>query len=241
MTAPPPALPPVWGLRAAGAAAFWGFLLATCSLFSLLRAPAGIAAPDPVSALGAAAVPLVAGLAIASWAARPRPWPGLRGALGLRGGLRRSAALFACGFFAGIAASVPTAGLFTLSQALLGPLGFAPEPQPAVAWLMDPATPPGTVAALAAAAIALAPLAEEILYRAMLFGGLAARGRPVRAAVLSSFFFASLHLSVTAVPPLFALALLFCALWRRWGLAASFGAHAGFNAANVAVALLLAR
>ena len=115
------------------------------------------------------------------------------------------------------------------------------EPQPAVAWLMDPATPPAAVAAIALAAIVLAPLAEEILYRAMLFGGLAAQGRPVRAALLSSLFFAALHLSVAAVLPLFALALLFCALWRRWGLAASFGAHAGFNAANVAIAALLMR
>ena len=34
----------------------------------------------------------------------------------------------------------------------------------------------------------IAPLAEEILYRAMLFGGLASQGRPVRAALLSSRF-----------------------------------------------------
>ena len=87
--------------------------------------------------------------------------------------------------------------------------------------------------------VVLAPLAEEILYRAMLFGGLAAQGRPVRAALLSSLFFAALHLSVPAILPLFALAIFFCAVWRRWGLAASFGAHAGFNAATVAVALLL--
>ena len=238
----PRALPTVWGLRAAGASALWGLLLASCSLPSLLRrateGPAG--APDPLFVLGGAAVPLVAGLAIASWVARPRPWPGLRGVLGL-GGLRRSAALLACGLFAGLAAAVPTAGLFLLAQALLEPLGFTPEPQPAVAWLMDPATPSAAVAAIALAAIVLAPLAEEILYRAMLFGGLAAQGRPVRAALLSSLFFAALHLSVAAVLPLFALALLFCALWRRWGLAASFGAHAGFNAANVAIAALLMR
>ena len=73
----------------------------------------------------------------------------------------------------------------------------------------------------------------------MVFGGLAAQGRPVRAAVLSSLLFAAIHLSVAAVVPLFALALLFCLLWRRWGLPASVGAHAGFNAANVAFAALL--
>jgi membrane protease YdiL (CAAX protease family) len=237
---PPRALPPVWGLRAAGAAALWGFLLASCSLPSLLRrAPDGAAgAPDPLFVLGGAAVPLVAGLAIAAWVARPRPLPGLSGVLGL-GGPFRSASLLACGFLAGLAVSVPVVGLFSLSQALLEPLGFSPEPQPAVAWLMDSDTPRAALVALALAAVVFAPLAEEILYRALLFGGLAAQGKAVRAAVLSSLFFAALHLSVPAVLPLFALALFFCAVWRRWGLAASFGAHAGFNAANVAFALFL--
>ena len=187
--------------------------------------------------LGGATVPLIAGLAIASWVARPLPWPGFSGVLGL-GEPRRSASLLACGFLAGLAVSVPVVGLFSLSQALLEPLGFAPEPQPAVGWLMDPATPRAALAAIAASAVLLAPLAEEILYRALLFGGLAAQGRPVRAAVLSSLFFAALHLSVPALLPLFAFSLFLCLLWRRWGLAASFGAHAGFNAANVALAAL---
>ena len=77
--------------------------------------------------------------------------------------------------------------------------------------------------------------------RARSFGFIFDQGpvsKAVRAAVLSSLFFAALHLSVPAVLPLFAFALFLCAVWRRWGLAASFGAHAGFNAANVAFALL---
>ena len=143
-----------------------------------------------------------------------------------------------CGFFSGLAAAVPALLLSAFAGNLLESIGFAPEPQPAVEWMTDPATPPAAMAAIAAMAVLFAPLAEEILYRSLLFGGLAARGKAVRAAVLSSLFFAALHLSVPAAPPLFALALFLCAVWRRWGLAASFGAHAGFNAANVAVALL---
>ena len=244
MTPPPPApaMPPVWGRRAACYAAECGLLLAATTIPALLRrAPAEPASAPPHFVLFAAAIPLVAGLAIASYIAHPHPGLRWRDVLGVRTGPRRSAALLACYFFVGLALAAPVQTLFALSRRLLEPLGLSSDPQPAVLWMTDPATPPATLAAIAAAAVLVAPLAEEILYRALLFGGLSSQGRPVRAAVLSSLFFAALHASVSLVLPLFALALLFCGLWRRWGLPASFGAHAGFNAANVALAAFFLR
>ena len=244
MTTPPPApaMPPVWGRRAASYAATWGVLLAGTTIPALLRrAPAEPASAPPHFVLFAAAIPLVAGLAIASYIAHPHPGLRWRDVLGVRTGPLRSAALLACGFLAGLAASVPVLGLAALSQSLLGLVGLAPDPQRAILRLLDPATPPAALAALVAGAVLIAPPAEEILYRALLFGGLAAQGRPVRAAVLSSLFFAALHGSVSLVLPLFALALCLCFLWRRWGLPASLGAHMGFNAANAAIGLLLLR
>jgi membrane protease YdiL (CAAX protease family) len=235
-------MPPVWGRRAAYYAATCGLLLAGTTIAALLRrAPAEPAPAPPHFVLLSAAVPLVAALAIASYVAHPHPGLRWRDILGVRTGPRGSAALLACGLLAGVALAVPVQHLFALSQSILERLGFPSDPQPALLWMADPATPRATLAALAAAAVLLAPLAEEILYRALLFGGLAAQGRPVRAAVLSSLFFAALHASVPLVLPLLALALALCLLRRRWGLPASLGAHMGFNAANAALALFLSR
>ena len=244
MTPPPPAaaMPPARGRRAACCAAAWGVLLAGATLPSRLRRTPGDTVPGaPLAILLSAAVPLVAGLAIAAYVARPLPGPRFRDVLGVRNGTRRSAALLACGLLAGIALAIPVQMLSALSQSLLEPIGLGADPQPAVLWMANPATSRAVLAALAVSAVLLAPLAEEILYRSLLFGGLAAQGSPVRAAVLSSLFFAALHVSVPLVLPLFALSLAFCALWRRWGLPASLGAHMGFNAANAALAMLLAR
>jgi hypothetical protein len=231
---------PARGRLAASLAALWGLANAVASLRA---APAG-AVPSALATLLAGAV----ALAFALLSAAAMHWPGGVPWRTLAGGPpdarpRHGAVARAVrGFFAGLAAAVPVLGLAAFAGNLLESLGFAPEQQPAVGWMMDPATPPAAMAAIAAMAVLFAPLAEEILYRALLFGGLAAQGRStVRAAILSSLFFAALHLSLAAVPPLFALALFLCLLWRRWGLSASVGAHAGFNAANFALAAFFLR
>lgn len=227
---------PGQGRLAAAAAALWGLANAV----PVLRAPPSGAAPSAPSLLLSGAASLAFALLLAAAMRWPGgvPWRDLAG--GPPGARPRHGAVARamCGFFSGLAAAVPALLLSALAGNLLESIGFAPEPQPAVEWMTDPATPPAAMAAIAAMAVLFAPLAEEILYRSLLFGGLAAQGRAVRAAVLSSLLFSALHLSLAAALPLFALALFFCAVWRRWGLAASFGAHAGFNAANVAVAFL---
>ena len=78
----------------------------------------------------------------------------------------------------------------------------------------------------------------ELLYRALLYRGLAAR-LPRAALPLSAAFFAFLHRSPHHFLPLFLLALLLGIAFRRYGLAASAGLHAGFNGANLLAGILL--
>ena len=67
---------------------------------------------------------------------------------------------------------------------------------------------------------------------------LSAAGATTSAAVLSALFFAFAHLDILRFLPLFVLGLLFCLAWRKGGLFASFGLHAGFNLANLLLILL---
>lgn len=96
-----------------------------------------------------------------------------------------------------------------------------------------------------ASATALAPLAEELVYRGMLQPALASSGLGARAAVvLTSAVFAAAHLPVlpegarwSGLATLFALSVGWGLLYRRTGrLLAPILAHAAFNAANLVIA-----
>lgn len=97
---------------------------------------------------------------------------------------------------------------------------------------------PATLALAGVSAVALAPLAEEVFYRGLLFGELAQRGF-WPAAILSGAVFSAAHFDVGSLIPFFiigvALAWLF---WRRGDLWESVAFHMLFNA--IGFTLLLA-
>ena len=82
------------------------------------------------------------------------------------------------------------------------------------------------------AAVALAPLAEEVFFRAFVFAGLAGRLRPTLAAAISAALFAASHGMPASAPPLFAVGYACAALYRRErNIWAPIACHAAFNAA----------
>lgn len=96
-----------------------------------------------------------------------------------------------------------------------------------------------------ASAVALAPVAEELVYRGALQRALASSGLGDRAAIAAtSAIFAAAHLPVlpegarwSGLATLFALSVGWGLLYRRTGrLLAPILAHAAFNAANLAIA-----
>jgi membrane protease YdiL (CAAX protease family)/uncharacterized RDD family membrane protein YckC len=83
-----------------------------------------------------------------------------------------------------------------------------------------------------------APIAEEIFFRGMLFGGLRRRLPTLLAAAISALVFGALHAAtgITAVPPLIAFGFVLALLYERTGsLTPCIAAHALNNALALAV------
>ena len=92
---------------------------------------------------------------------------------------------------------------------------------------------------LAILAIGVAPIAEELFFRAFVFGGLAGRWGFWWAAITSALLFMAAHLEPLSFPPLFVLGLLLAWLYHRTrALWAPMLVHFGNNA--IAVGVLLA-
>lgn len=78
--------------------------------------------------------------------------------------------------------------------------------------------------------VILAPIGEELIFRAGLFRFLANRMRPGLAAAISAALFATIHWNLQASLPLFALGLTLAAVYQRSGrIIAAIVLHAAFN------------
>jgi membrane protease YdiL (CAAX protease family) len=89
---------------------------------------------------------------------------------------------------------------------------------------------------LAVLALFLAPLAEEIFFRGMLYAGIKQAGFPRLATWGVSLFFALVHFNLVSFVPLFVLAILLTVLYERTdNLLACIAAHALFNGLNFAL------
>ncbi len=83
------------------------------------------------------------------------------------------------------------------------------------------------------AAIVLAPVVEEILFRGILYPVLKQWGRPLFALALSSLLFAASHVNLMTFVPLVFLAVVLTWLYEKTDtLAAPITTHAFFNAVN---------
>lgn len=152
-----------------------------------------------------------------SWAG-PDPGGALRAGLGW-------------GLVAWLGATVASAGVVVI----LEELGLAIEPQAAEQALevVDPWLAVLTI-------VILAPIAEELFFRGVVFNAWLREGGPKLAYLGSAALFAVIHVSLVAVVPIFLLGLALAWVYRRTGnLLAPIAMHAVVNGISVAVALLV--
>lgn len=89
------------------------------------------------------------------------------------------------------------------------------------------------VAMLGMTAIVIAPIAEETLFRGILYTTLKGFGYPRAAVWITSLVFAAIHFNALAFVPLVVLALVLTWLYEKTGnLLACIACHATFNAVN---------
>lgn len=153
-----------------------------------------------------------------------------------------------------IGAAVAVVGYFALNMGLGGALQFLVEragmdPPVVQETFRDVAADPGTAWVLVVSAVALAPIAEELLYRGMLFQALRDRLGAGWGMWLSGAVFGITHVDLGAtwlsnamlVAVIWPLgALLAWAFHRRGTLLVPIVGHATFNAINVGFMITLA-
>jgi membrane protease YdiL (CAAX protease family) len=158
-----------------------------------------------------------------------------RDAFGLRNAHLKKSLLLAAG--AMVLALLPVLYLQQLSALALQKIGWPPEDQRAVL-LISNAGSPWLRGYLAFFAMVLAPVAEEFIFRGVLFPFVKQLGRPKLAWFGVSFLFAAIHLNAPTFVPLFVLALVFTWLYDTTDcLLAPIAAHSLFNAANLLILL----
>jgi hypothetical protein len=162
---------------------------------------------------------------------------GWREALGFRGPHLPRALLLAA---LAVIILLPVAlGLQQVSAAVLAKLGWPPEDQMAVTLLA------GTNSwwmriYLGVFAVVLAPVAEEFIFRGMLYPFVKQLGWPRLAWFGVSFAFALVHDDAATFVPLFVLALALTWLYEKTdNLLAPIAAHSLFNAANLVILCFL--
>ena len=141
--------------------------------------------------------------------------------------------LIACGF-------LPIGeGLQLASAKIMSQFGAKPELQPAVQALKDTATWLDRLV-LGTIAIGLAPIAEESLFRGVLYPAIKQAGFPRLALWGTSLLFAAIHVNVATLLPLFVLAVVLTLLYEKTGnLLAPIFAHSLFNLYNFVKFLVL--
>jgi membrane protease YdiL (CAAX protease family) len=161
---------------------------------------------------------------------------GVREALGLRGPKLNQALLMAVLF---VVVILPVALLLqTASVQVLTRLGWPPANETAVT-LMTGAKSLGLKIYLGFFAVVLAPVAEEFIFRGMLFPFIKQLGRPRLAWFGVSALFALIHFDAAIFVPLFVLALGLTWLYETTdNLLAPIVAHSLFNTTNLVLLYL---
>lgn len=139
---------------------------------------------------------------------------------------------------AGIALPV-SQGLQMASAEIMSRLSVKPEMQPAMQALKNTVTWMDRVA-LGIAAIGLAPVAEEMLFRGILYPAVKQAGYPRAALWVTSLLFAAVHWNVVTFAPLLLLAIVLTLLYEKTNnLLAPIAAHSLFNAMNFVMFFLV--
>ena len=162
-----------------------------------------------------------------------------RTAFGFRNANLKISLLIAIGAMA--VAVLPVLYLEKLSLLGLGKLGWPLEDQRAVDLLVNSKSF-WLRGYLAFFAMVLAPVAEEFVFRGVLFPCLKQLGWPKLAWIGVSLLFAAIHLNAPTFLPLFVLALLFTWLYNATDcLLAPIAAHSLFNSFNVVLLFVQTR
>ena len=113
-------------------------------------------------------------------------------------------------------------------SAILALFGFDAQPQAVVEYFGKTS---GWARVFAFVSIAVfAPVAEELVFRGVMYGALKNKIGAVAAAVVASAVFALIHFSAFAFLPIFLLSIVLIALYERYGdLTAPIAAHCAFN------------
>jgi membrane protease YdiL (CAAX protease family) len=128
-------------------------------------------------------------------------------------------------------------GLNTMAAFILTRLHLQPAEQASMQALQLSVTL-GQKIVFGLAAIVVAPIIEESIFRGIFYPTIKQQGYPRMALFGSSFLFASIHLNLMTFIPLFVLALLFVYLLEKTdSLLTSISAHSCFNAANFIIFL----
>lgn len=160
-----------------------------------------------------------------------------RDAFGLRGPDLKKSLMLAVGV---LVVAMPVVWLLQgFSGVALEKIGVPVESQPAVemflglkaAWLRI---------SFGVFAVVIAPVAEEFIFRGLLYPFVKQLGRPRTALFGVSAFFAAIHFDIGTFVPLFVLALVLTWLYERTdNLLAPIAAHSLFNATNLAALYFL--
>jgi membrane protease YdiL (CAAX protease family) len=128
--------------------------------------------------------------------------------------------------------------LQSMSESLMELAHLTPESQAAVQVLQDPSLTLGSRLLFGAAAVLLAPVAEEAIFRGILYTTIKQQGYPRLALWGTSSVFAVMHGNEATLIPLLIFALVLVYLYETFGnLIAPVLAHALFNGANFLILL----
>jgi membrane protease YdiL (CAAX protease family) len=142
-------------------------------------------------------------------------------------------ALFGVGFV------LPGMGLLFISQIVLVQLGHEPAVQEAVKMVMS-IKHPVEVGLQVVSVVIMAPIAEELLFRGILFNTIKHAGYPLAGMVISATLFALVHGSLAHMMPLFVMGFALAWLYEKSGtIIAPMVMHATFNAINFAYIRIL--
>ena len=135
----------------------------------------------------------------------------------------------------GVAAWVVSTVLIGIVAVVLQQLGMEPEPQ-AAERAIEMLNPVLVVLAI----VVLAPIAEEVFFRGVVFNAWLREGGRRFAFIGSALLFAVIHVSLLSLLPIFALGLMLAWIYDRTGtLLAPIAMHATVNGISVALALLV--
>ena len=138
------------------------------------------------------------------------------------------------GLFYGLAVIPPVVLLSMAINAVTEALGVEPRLQEVFDWLGDGSLTLGTRMFMMAAAVVIAPVVEELLFRGILFTAVL-KARPFfPAALLVGLYFALVHFHALSFLPLLALSMAFSAGYAATGsILTPIAMHALFNLTSV--------